>query len=131
MQAQLEQIIRQFHADTGSIHLLEDGVLVLKAHVGLPPHVIKIVSRVPVGKGMAGLAAQRNEPVSSCNIQTDKTGDVNSGARATGVNGAIVVPIRDSHGQVRGALGIGVHHDYEYSDEEIARLLTAVQLDHA
>ena len=123
MQAQLEEIIRQFNADTGSVHLLEDGVLVLKAHVGLPPPVIEIVSRVPVGKGMAGLAAERNEPVSSCNIQTDQTGDVNSGARATGVNGAIVVPIRDSQGQVRGALGIGVHHDYEYTVAETVRLL--------
>ena len=125
MRAQLQEIIGQFNADTGSVHLLEDGVLVLKAHVGLPPHVVQIVSLVPIGKGMAGLAAQRNEPVSSCNIQTDKTGDVNSGARATGVNGAIVVPIRDSSGQVRGALGIGVHHDYEYTTEEVARLLEA------
>src|SRR4029453_2571185 len=117
-QQQLEEIIRQFNADTGSIHLIEDGVLVLKAHVGLPPKVVEIVSLVPIGKGMAGLAAQRNEPVSSCNIQTDATGDVRPGARATGVNGAIVVPIRDAGGGVRGTLGIGVHRDYEYTDDE-------------
>lgn len=123
MQQQLEEIIRQFGADTGSIHIIEDGVLVLKSHVGLPPHVVDIVSLVPIGKGMAGLAAQRNEPVSTCNIQTDATGDVKPGARATGVNGAIVVPIRDSNGQVLGALGIGVHRDYEYTAEETARLL--------
>jgi len=123
MQARLEEIIREFDADTGSIHLLEDGVLVLKAHIGLPPHVVEIVSLVPIGKGMAGLAAERNEPVSSCNIQTDATGDVKPGARATGVNGAIVVPIRDELGQVRGALGIGVHRDYEYTAEETSRLL--------
>jgi putative methionine-R-sulfoxide reductase with GAF domain len=130
MQAQLEEIVRQFNADTGSIHLIEDGLLILKAHVGLPPHVIQIVSRVPIGKGMAGLAAERNEPVSSCNIQTDNSGNVNSGARATGVNGAIVVPIRDPQGGVRGALGIGVHHDYEYTSAETARLLeTAAQLE--
>jgi L-methionine (R)-S-oxide reductase len=125
MQKQLEDIIRQFDADTASIHMLEDGVLILKAEVGLPPHIAEIVSRVPVGKGMAGLAAERNEPVSSCNIQTDATGDVKPGARATGVNGAIVVPIRDANGQVQGALGIGVHRQYEYSAEETARLLEA------
>jgi L-methionine (R)-S-oxide reductase len=125
MQKQLEDIIRQFDADTASIHLIEDGVLILKAEVGLPPHVVEIVSRVPIGKGMAGLAAERNEPVSSCNIQTDTTGDVKPGARATGVNGAIVVPIRDANGQVRGALGIGVHRQYEYSAEETAQLLEA------
>jgi L-methionine (R)-S-oxide reductase len=125
MQKQLEDIIRQFDADTASIHLIEDGVLILKAEVGLPPHVVEIVSRVPIGKGMAGLAAERNEPVSSCNIQTDTTGDVKPGARATGVNGAIVVPIRDANGRVRGALGIGVHRHYEYSAEETAQLLEA------
>jgi putative methionine-R-sulfoxide reductase with GAF domain len=123
MQQQLEEIIRQFDADTGSIHMVEDGVLVLKAHVGLPPQVVEIVSLVPIGKGMAGLAAQRNEPVSSCNIQTDATGNVRPGAKATGVNGAIVVPIRDSNGRVQGTLGIGVHRDYEYTDDETARLL--------
>lgn len=123
MQAELEEIIRLFNADTGSIHLIEEGVLILKAQVGLPPHVAEIVSRVPIGKGMAGLAAERNEPVSSCNIQSDETGNVKAGARATGVNGAIVVPIRDEQGAVQGSLGIGVHHDYEYTEEETARLL--------
>ena len=76
MQEQLEEIIDQFQADTGSIHILEGGVLILKAQVGLPPHIAEIVSRVPPGKGMAGLAFERNEAVSSCNIQQDQSGDV-------------------------------------------------------
>jgi putative methionine-R-sulfoxide reductase with GAF domain len=122
MQSQLENIVRQFGADTGSIHVLEDGVLVLKAHVGLPERVVEIVSLVPMGKGMAGLAAQRNEPVTTCNIQTDESGNVQSGAKATGVNGAIVVPIRGQQGEVRGALGIGVYRPYDYTEEETARL---------
>ena|ERR1700742_3619549 len=123
MQSQLEQIVRQFQADTGSIHLLEDGILVLKAQVGLPPHVAEIVRLVPVGKGMAGLAFERNEPVSSCNIQSDQTGNVRPGARDTGVNGAIVVPIRSADGGAHGALGIGVQRDYEYTAEETAQLM--------
>jgi L-methionine (R)-S-oxide reductase len=122
MQAELEKIVRHFGAETGSIHLLEDGVLVLKAHVGLPERVVEIVSLVPMGKGMAGLAAQRNEAVTTCNIQTDESGNVQSGAKATGVNGAIVVPIRGEQGEVRGALGIGVYRPYEYTEEETARL---------
>jgi putative methionine-R-sulfoxide reductase with GAF domain len=123
VQSELEDIVRRFGADTGSIHVLEEGILVLKAQVGLPPHVAEIVKLVPIGKGMAGLAFERNEPVSTCNIQIDQSGDVKSGARATGVNGAIVVPIRDPEGQARGALGIGVHREYEYSPEETNRLL--------
>jgi|SRR5689334_16285235 len=125
MQEQLEEIIRQFQADTGSIHLLEDGVLMLKAQVGLPPHIAEIVSRVPIGKGMAGLAFERNEPVSSCNIQSDQSGSVRPGAKDTGVNGAIVVPIRNAGGEALGALGIGVRRAYDYTTEETEGLLAA------
>lgn len=123
MQAELEAIIGRFGADTGTIHLIEDGILILKAHAGVPPPVVEIVSRVPIGKGMAGLAAERNEVVTSCNIQVDETGSVQAGAKETGVSGAVVVPIRDRAGNAVGALGIGVHREHEYSDAEVARLL--------
>jgi L-methionine (R)-S-oxide reductase len=123
MQAELEAIIGRFGADTGTIHLLEDGVLKLKAHVGVPAPVVRIVERVPIGKGMAGLAAERNEPVSACNIQSDDSGDVNAGAKQTGVGGAIVVPIRNGLGGAVGALGIGVHREHTYSETEISQLL--------
>jgi L-methionine (R)-S-oxide reductase len=115
-------IMSRFGADTGTIHMIEDGVLVLKAHAGVPPQIVQIVSKVPIGKGMAGLAVERNEPISSCNIQTDRTGDVESGAKQTGVGGAVVVPIQDGEGNAVGALGIGVHWEREYSDAEVARL---------
>lgn len=123
MQAELEGIIGRFGADTGTIHLIEDGILILKAHAGVPPQVVEIVTRVPIGKGMAGLAAERNEPVSKCNIQADQSRDVQPRAKETGVSGALVVPIRDSQGNAVGALGIGVHRQYEYSKTEIACLL--------
>ena len=123
MQKELEEIVAQFGADTGALHIVEDGVLHLRAHIGLPPKVVELISRVPLGKGMAGLAAARNEPISSCNIQTDATGNVRPGARQSGVNGAIVVPVRGPQGEVRGSIGVGVHHIYEYSDEEAQRLI--------
>ena len=123
MQEELESIVKEFGAETGSIHLLEEGVLKLKAQVGLAPPVVKIVEVVPVGKGMAGLAAERNEPVSTCNIQSDESGDIPSGAKLTGVNGAIVVPIRSDRGEVRGTLGIGVYRPYDYTREQVDRLL--------
>lgn len=123
MQAELEAIIARFEADTGTIHLIEDGVLMLEAHAGVPQPVIEVVARVPIGKGMAGQAAERNEVVTSCNIQVDKTGSVQPGARESGVNGAVVVPIRDGAGRAVGALGIGVHREHEYSDADVAKLL--------
>ena len=63
---QLQEVLRltmdHFHADTGTIHLLEaDGILHLKASsAGIPEPVLKAVERVPVGKGMAGLAVDAN-----------------------------------------------------------------------
>ena len=123
MQQRLEQLVRRFGADTGTLHWIEDGVLILKGQVGIPAHIVEIVRRVPVGKGMAGLAAERNEPVAACNVQTDASGNVRPGAKDTGVNGAVVVPVRDGRGKVRGALGIGVHRVYEYTPEETERLL--------
>jgi putative methionine-R-sulfoxide reductase with GAF domain len=123
VQQELEEIVRRFQADTGTLHWIEDGVLVLKGQVGIPPQIAEIVRRVPIGKGMAGLAAERNAPVSACNIQTDSSGDVRPRAKETGVNGAIVVPVRDAGGNVRGTLGIGVHRVYEYTPEETERLL--------
>ncbi|MGE5276815.1 MAG: GAF domain-containing protein [Acidobacteriota bacterium] len=123
MQQELEEIVRRFGADTGTLHMIEGGILVLKGQVGIPREIAEIVQRVPIGKGMAGLAAERNAPVSACNIQTDSSGDVRPRAKETGVNGAIVVPVRDGGGNVRGTLGIGVHRVYEYTPEETERLL--------
>lgn len=123
MQEKLQEIMAAFDADTGTIHLMEKGVLILKAHAGVPEQVLDVVRVVPVGKGMAGMAQERNEPVTSCNLQQDDSGDIPAGARATGVNGAIVVPIRDQNGNAVGAVGIGVHRAYDYSETETSRLL--------
>ena len=120
----LERIVRRFAADSGTIHLLEaDGVLHLKAATAnIPPFVLDKVKLVPVGKGMAGLAVERNAPVNTCNIQTDTTGDVRSGAKATGLEGAIVVPIQRD-GAAIGALGIANRSERTFTDAEIADLL--------
>ena len=122
----LARIVEEFKADSGTIHLLEeDGVLHLKAATsGIPPFVLDAVRLVPVGKGMAGLAVERNQPVNACNIQTDATGDVRAGAKATGLQGAIVVPITRG-GAAVGALGIANRRERTFTDEEIARLTAA------
>ncbi len=103
----LTVILEHFGADSGTIHRLEeDGLLhLLAATPGFPPPVLAAIQTIPVGKGMAGLAAARREPVDACNIQTDASGDVRPGARATGMEGAIVVPMLRG-GEVVGTLGI-------------------------
>jgi len=120
----LAQILEFFHADSGTIHLMrDDGALHLEAaSAGIPDAVLNIVRVVPVGKGMAGLAVQRKEPVNSCNIQTDTTGDVRPGARATGLQGSIVVPLMRG-GTAVGALGIANHRERTFTDDEAASLM--------
>ena len=72
----LERVLAQFDCVVGTIHLLDpkDGVLHLEAQRGLPPPVLEKVQLVPIGKGMAGLAAERREPVQVCNLQSDTSG---------------------------------------------------------
>jgi len=114
-----------FHADTGTIHLLEaDGVLHLKAaSAGIPEPVLKAVELVPVGKGMAGLAVERKEPVSVCNLQTDASGNARPGAKATGMEGALVVPILRGEDAV-GALGIANRAPRTFTAEETNDLIS-------
>lgn len=117
--------VAHLKAESGTVHLLgEDGVLHLKASLGIPDAVVRIVERVPVGKGMAGLAVERAQPVNACNIQTDTSGDVRPGARKTGMEGAIVVPImRDN--LALGALGVANRTERTFTEDEIAVLMEA------
>jgi GAF domain-containing protein len=125
----LQRTIEHFGADSGTIHLLEDdGVLHLKAaSQGIPEAVLDTVRQVPVGKGMAGLAVERGHPVDACNIQTDTSGDVRPGARATGLQGAIVVPIFDGNRAV-GAMGIANRTERTFQPEEQELLIEAGRL---
>jgi L-methionine (R)-S-oxide reductase len=119
-------IVRAFGADTGTLHRLgDDGLLHLEALSGqFPPPVLAVIRQIPVGKGMAGLAVERGQPVDACNIQTDSSGDVRPGARATGMEGAIVVPVFEG-ARVIGALGIANRAERTFSDAEKAALIAA------
>jgi L-methionine (R)-S-oxide reductase len=125
VQEALDAIIARFRAETGTIHFLHaDGALHLAASRGLPEPVLNIVRIVPVGKGMAGLAAERREPVTACNIQTDASGDVRPGARATGMEGAIVVPIFAGANLI-GTLGVANRCERTFTPDEQADLIDA------
>ena len=120
----LRLTIEHFGADTGTIHLLEsDGVMHLKAaSAGIPQVVLDRVQIVPIGKGMAGLAAQRKEPVTVCNLQTDTSGAAKPGAKLTGMEGALVVPIMHG-GDAVGALGIANRAPRTFTEAETALLM--------
>ena len=122
--AALNATVAHFGADSGTIHLIaDDGALHLRAATsGIPQFVLDTVRVVPVGKGMAGLAAERAQPVTACNIQTDTSGDVRPRAKLTGLEGAIVVPMIVD-GKVRGSLGIANRSERTFTGEEQRALL--------
>ena len=122
----LGRILREMGADTGTVHRLRgDGLLHLEEYAGqIPEQLLPVIRRIPVGKGMAGLAAQRGEPVQICNLQTDSSGDARPGARSTGMQGSVCVPMKHA-GRLVGVLGVAVAREREFSAGETAWLMQA------
>lgn len=119
----LDETLRTFDCPTGTLHAITDGTDILRivAQRGIPDFLMPKVSAIPVGKGMAGIAAERREPVQVCNLQTDESGVVRPGAKDTRMEGALTVPIfRD--GRVAGTLGVAKPVPYDFSADEIADL---------
>jgi hypothetical protein len=105
----------------GTVHVLEGDILALAASVNIPPPVVRATGRIPFGKGMAGLAWERNRPVATCNLKTDQTGDVRPGARAVDAQAALAIPVRDADGRVRAVVGIAFMGERDFSDADLAR----------
>ena len=122
----LTRVLGVLDAETGTVHRLRaDGLLCLEEFSGgIPPGLLPVIRRIPVGKGMAGLAAERGEPVQICNLQTDASGDARPGARATGMRGSICVPMR-RRGRTVGVLGVAVAREREFDADETAWLAKA------
>jgi L-methionine (R)-S-oxide reductase len=129
LQAALETIARHFGAVTATLHGAEGEaqLLHLVAHQGLPEQLLPIVQRIPFGKGMAGLCAERQEPITVCNLQTDASGQARPGAKLTGVEGAINVPVFKGEA-FAGTLGIGKPTAHDYTDDERALLAECARL---
>lgn len=126
--AALDAAMMHFDCQAGTVHWLgADGVLQLGAHRNLPPAIVGIIQQVPIGKGIAGLAAEKCEPVSFCNLQTDDTSRARPAAKTTGMEGSIAVPMLVD-GELRGVLGIAKISAYEWNDAEKASLLHIASL---
>lgn len=122
----LARILSELDAETGTVHRLRvDGMLCLEEHAGgIPPGLLPVIRRIPVGKGMAGLAAERGAPVQICNLQTDAGGEARPGARSTGMRGSICVPMQRG-GRTVGVLGVAVAHEREFDADETGWLAKA------
>ena len=125
LQQWLTEYIKQNGGVAGTVHLRDaagDAPLALKAAVNIPPKVQEIVAAIPKGKGMAGLAWERDEPVHTCNLKDDKSGDVRPGAKAVDANAAVAIPIHDAKGGIRGVVGIAYIGERDITSTELASL---------
>ncbi len=122
----LRETIKHFGCEAGTVHWLDihSGLLTLAAHHKIPPHISELIGTVPLGKGIAGLAAQKRQPISLCNLQTDTSGQARPEAKTTGMEGSLAVPMI-TYGELCGVLGIAKATAYEWTEEE-KNLLLAV-----
>ena len=120
----LGDTLAAFDCPTGTLHRLDAGSQILKlvSQRGLPEIIMPMVTAIPVGKGMAGICAQRREAVQTCNLQTDDTGAIRPGAKETRMEGAITVPILHN-GNLLGTLGIAKPIPYDFNTTETEALL--------
>jgi hypothetical protein len=105
----------------GTVHEREGENLCMRAAVNIPPPVVKVTETIPKGKGMAGLAWERNKSVAVCNIKSDQSGDVRPGAKAVDAQSAIAIPVRGTDGEVRAVVGIAWLGEREFSDADLDR----------
>lgn len=120
----LDAAIADFACATGTLHRLDpsDQHLKLVAHRGIPEVLMPVIASIPIGKGIAGTAARRLEPVEICNLQTDTSGVAKPGAKQTNVQGSLAVPVLDGD-RLCGTLGVGKLEPHDFSDAEKTRLM--------
>jgi signal transduction protein with GAF and PtsI domain len=124
LQSILYRTLDAFDCVVGTVHLLDpaDHLLRLKAQRGIPEVILDRIEAIPIGKGMAGIAAERLEPVQVCNLQTDESGVAKPGARETKMEGSVSFPLMDGD-SLRGVMGVAKPVSYEFSPNETDNLM--------
>jgi hypothetical protein len=101
----------------------ENDGLKLAAAINIPAPVQQIVAWVPKGKGMAGLALERKQPIHTCNLKEDRSGNVRPGAKAVDAQAAVAVPVTNAAGDVRAVVGIAFPNEREFTQAELDELI--------
>ena len=121
LQARLEAFLVEQGAVAGTVHTVDDQVLHLAAAINIPPKVIAVTRLIPYGKGMAGRAFERREPIFTCDLAQPNP-DIRPGARAVDATAAIALPILDAQGAVKAIVGLAYADDRDFEPAEIQRL---------
>ncbi len=129
LQSALDLLLGRFGCTSGTIHSLnpQSRMLQLRARRNIPDGLLPRIEQIPVGKGMAGLAVERCQPVQVCNLQADTSGVAKPGAKETCMKGSIALPIMAGD-QVIGVLGVAKPSEHEFKNEEIALLMELGQV---
>lgn len=128
LQAWLESFLRDQGAVAGTVHVLDPQLvesLTLRAAINIPPKVQDVTRVIPKGKGMAGLAYERHQPVSTCNLADDGNKDVRPGAKAVDARGAVAVPVDDAQGRVRAVVGLAYADERDFDEPALRTLASA------
>jgi hypothetical protein len=123
----LQGFLERHGGAAGTVHVLDGEVLSLRAHVNIPSPVVRITETIPRGKGMAGLAWERDQVVQTCNLKTDESGDVRPGAKAVDAQAALAIPVHDAAGALRAVVGIAFLGEREFSEDELASFLQSAR----
>lgn len=118
----LDLFLTNIGAIAGTIHICEGQGLRLTAAVNIPEVVLETVNWLPSGKGMAGLALEKGEPIKTCNLRDDRSGNVRPGAKAVNAKAAVAIPIRNHHGVIVSVVGAAFADEGEISDDKIQEL---------
>jgi hypothetical protein len=118
----LRELLGRHAAVAGTVHVVRGDVLEIAAAINIPPKVQEITAKIPLGKGMAGLAWQHDKPIQTCNLKEDTSGAVKPGAKAVDAKAAVALPVHDVAGAVRAIVGLAWMDERELSDAEVARV---------
>ncbi len=118
----LRGLLDRHTAVAGTVHVVRGDLLHITAAHNIPPKVQEVTARIPLGKGMAGLAWERRRPVQTCNLREDDSGAVKPGAKAVDGKAAVALPVHDDHGAVRAVVGLAWLEERELTDGELASI---------
>lgn len=117
--AWLKSFLSDHGGIAGSVHVLQGDLLKLSSSVNIPPPVVKVTESIPKGKGMAGLAWERDQVVATCNLKSDNSGDVRPGAKAVDAAAALAIPVRGPSGGLRAVVGIAFLDERTFTDQQL------------
>ena len=118
----LRGLLGRHGAVAGTVHVVRGDALEISAAHNIPPKVQEVTAKIPLGKGMAGLAWQHDKPISTCNLKEDASGAVKPGAKAVDGKAAVALPVHESSGMVRAVVGLAWADERDLSDDLVAQI---------